>query len=243
MRASAAQQQLLLPLAAVDHRIAHLQKVAHELQQPQPEVAALRRTAQPLRQAQLLAQRELEAQQREMSRLTDDLDTVAKRTKHDENLLAQATDSKVAQQITSELEQLAMRRDKLETQQLVVMEAIEGAEQKLQAAAAELQDITAKEQELLAEIAARLQQAEQDLAQLTKERKLLAAPITGELLAEYDAVRARGGIGAAALTDNVSGASGMHLTPGELAVVKSLDSDELYYCSLTGAILVRPETS
>lgn len=238
MKATPNQQKLLLKLAALDTEVARL--VRQEQQLPQyAQLEQLQVAAKPLRQNLLAAQREAEVLQTELNRLESDLEVVVKRIAHDEGLLAVSSDPKVAQGVTRELAQLAERRENLEAQELEVLEKLETAQQKLDSLSAENQQLSTQQQEINAALQDAQKQLAAELAAAKEKRQGQAAEITGDLLQEYEQIRARVGIGAARLNNGVSEASGMQLTPGELAVVAGLAADDVFYCSQTGVILVR----
>ena len=76
--------------------------------------------------------------------------------------------------------------------------------------------------------------------ELTRDRTALAATLPAGLVARYEKVRARtGGIGAARLVGNHSEASGMPISPADLAQIEQAPADTLVYCPDSGPILVR----
>ena len=61
------------------------------------------------------------------------------------------------------------------------------------------------------------------------------------MVAVYDKTLAKRGVGAARLFHGTSEASGMKLSPGDLADIKSAAADDLVFCPDSGAILVRSD--
>ncbi|MDO4241886.1 MAG: hypothetical protein Q4C71_05075 [Microbacteriaceae bacterium] len=238
MKASIAQQQLLLKLAEIDTRVARARRALTELPQ-EKALQELDKTAQPLRAALLVAQRDAEGVQDEMRRLQSDLEMVEARSKRNAELLANATDSSLAGSLSAEEASLKRRAEKLETSQLELMENEERTSAALANAEKDLAAIDEKRAALVAEMQADKAKLEAELADILAERDGQAAEITGDLLAEYEQIRAHSGIGAARIYRGVSEASNMKLSPGELATINETAPDELVYCPLTGAILVR----
>ncbi|MBT1017999.1 hypothetical protein KJY77_02430 [Canibacter sp. lx-72] len=238
MRANRAQQLLLLELAAIDTKILQLEKQAKtpaEKAVYEAKSAALK----PLRQNLLVLQREFDLLGGEIKRAQNEIDAVVKRIVRNKTQLASAQDAKLTQNLTAEQEQLSARKTKLEDAQLELLEKAEGLEAQISAAAADLKTAGAE----LVSAETKLSQAQQriatELSELKSERAGQSAEITGELLAEYEQIRAHSGIGAAAFKNGVSAASNMKLSPGAVAELASAAEDEICYCPDTGAILVR----
>ena len=74
-------------------------------------------------------------------------------------------------------------------------------------------------------------------------RKAIIDSVPAELLQVYERARKNSGIGAAELVGTVSTASNLELGQSELAQIRSLAADELAYCPVTGAVLVRTARS
>lgn len=238
MQASVTQQQLLLQLATLDNQLVTTARKLADLPQDKA-LAQLFIDTKPLRQEMLELQRAQEDLADKLAKIRDDQQTVKKRIVHDEELSAKTSDPKTAQGVTAELQKLRSRQDELETRELELLEAqdeLAAAEKDLAArkAQAELSkaEIEAEKTRVHKELTANMQLLE-------TERDTLAAQISAELLAEYQRLRERNGIGVAQLVNGVSTASGMQLSPGELATLAATPADELVYCPLTGAILVR----
>ncbi|WP_336659455.1 zinc ribbon domain-containing protein [Leucobacter sp. USHLN153] len=240
MKASPRQQRLLLDLQDLDNTLARLRRKRATLPERE-ELNGLAAEAASAREQFMAAQRELDAQTAEITRVESDVALVQQRRDRDEQLLAASTSSKEAQALQTELETLTRRQFELEDRELELMEVQERA----QAAFAEAQTVLAGVDARRAAIQQQISEAEQridrDLASNSEERDGLAAELQRDLLGVYEDLRARIGIGAARLRGNVSEASNMALAPAELSGIRAAAPDELVFCPGTGAILVRAE--
>lgn len=238
MKALPRQQQLLLDLQQLDHSLSRLRK-KHEQLPERIELASLEAEREAARNTYMDAQRELDAQRLELSRIEDDVAVVNKRAKRDEELIAKSTSSKEAVALQSEIDTLARRKSDLEDRQLEAMEVAEAAE----GVFAETEDVLAgidqRRDEIKQRIAAAETELERERSEASNDRAGLAAEVQGDLLAYYEKLRGQIGIGAARLRGNVSEASGMALTSAELSSIMSTPEDEIVLCPETGAILVR----
>lgn len=240
MKASPRQQQLLLDLQRLDTTIAQLRRKRSNL----PERAELQTATVETEQAKtsyMEAQRELDAQNAELSRIESDVKVVEERRARDETLLAASTSPKEAQALQGEMETLARRQGDLEDRELEIMEAQERAQSVFSAAEAVLAGVGERRTAILARIEAAEQRLDAEIAALAEERSGLSAEIERDLVALYEELRGRIGIGAARLNGKVSEASNMELAPAELSDILAAPADELVFCPGTGAILVRPE--
>lgn len=139
-----------------------------------------------------------------------------------------------------ELTTLAELQDRHEEAELEAMDAVEHAE----SADAEARRLLAEAQAAARDRGAALKAEATEVStrgnELTRDRTALAATLPAGLVARYEKVRARtGGIGAARLVGNHSEASGMPISPADLAQIEQAPADTLVYCPDSGAILVR----
>lgn len=238
MKASPRQQRLLLDLQELDTALARLARRRERLPE-RAELSALAGEAAEARDRFMAAQRELDARRLEIEHVEADIAVVEQRRARDEELLAASVSSKEAQALQGELDALARRQFELEDRELVIMEAQETTEAAFAEAERLLGDVDGRR----AEIQRRIDEAERaisrELASNAEERAGLAAEVQRDLLAHYEQLRDRIGIGAARLRGNVSEASNMALAPAELSDILAAAPDELVYCPGTGAILVR----
>ncbi|MCY1159313.1 MAG: DNA-binding protein [Citricoccus sp.] len=139
-----------------------------------------------------------------------------------------------------ELTTLAELQDRHEETELEAMDAVEQAE----SAEAQARRLLAEAQAAARDRGAALKAEATEVSargnELTRDRTALAATLPAGLVARYEKVRARtGGIGAARLVGNHSEASGMPISPADLAQIEQAPADTLVYCPDSGAILVR----
>ncbi|REE02813.1 zinc ribbon domain-containing protein [Citricoccus muralis] len=165
-----------------------------------------------------------------------------RRDRNQKRLDAGQGSAKDLENMMHELQTLKALQDEHEGTELEAMEAAEQAE----AADAEAQRHLAAAQAVAQERGAALKEEAAGVAaegnELTGQRQALAATLPADLVARYDKIRERnGGIGAARLVGNKSEASGMPLSPADLAQIEQTPLETLAYCPDSGAILVRAE--
>lgn len=180
---------------------------------------------------------------REVAKAEADVQQVRTRAERDQALLDAGTGtSKDLMALQSELASLAKRRSDLEDVELEIMERLEaheGAASELSTAKAAL---VQRKDELLAVVGAASAELDVEAAAVAAKRAEIVAGLPADLVERYEKLRARfGGVAVAALRHGVSEASGMPLAPTEIAKVKALEPDELYFCEDSGRILVRGE--
>ncbi len=240
MKASPRQQSLLLDLQDHDNLVARLRRKRTQLPERQ-ELAALQGELSEAKTEFMAVQRELDAQNADISRLENDVETVRQRRRRDADLLSASTSSKEAQSLQGEIDTLEKRQGVLEERELDLMQASEETQARYDTAS----EILARVDERRAELTANLLEAERaidaEIASATEERAGIAAELQRDLLDLYENLRQRGGVGAARLRGNVSEGSNMALAPAELQEIRSAAPDELVFCPGSGAILIRVE--
>lgn len=238
MKATPAQQQLLLTLQDLDNATARLRRKRTTLPE-RAQLAELQDEAAAAKDAFMSIQREIDAQAAEIARLEDDIETVRARRERDASLLAASTSPKEAQALQSELDTLERRQNELEERELELMEANEETQARFDAASAALQSVDGRRTDLSAAIAEAEARIDAELLSYNEERAGLSAEVQGDLRELYERTRERSGIGAARLRGNVSEGSNMALTPAELSSIRSAAPDDVVLCPQSGAILVR----
>jgi len=240
MKASPRQQSLLLDLQDHDNLVARLRRKRTQLPERQ-ELAALQGELSEAKTEFMAVQRELDAQNADISRLENDVETVRQRRRRDADLLSASTSSKEAQSLQGEIDTLEKRQGVLEERELDLMQASEETQARYDTAS----EILARVDERRAELTANLLEAERaidaEIESATQERAGIAAELQRDLLDLYENLRQRGGMGAARLRGNVSEGSNMALAPAELQEIRSAAPDELVFCPGSGAILIRVE--
>jgi len=242
MKAAPDEQERLLALQRVDHRLGQLARLEQRL--PEREAAAALAAERDRVRGDLRGLRgTLEDAQIELRRTEGDVESVSKRIEADETRLRQATDPKVATGLEHELESLRRRRSDLEDVELAVMERVEEHEQALAALAAAVEDLEARLAEAERAVTAALAAIGTERAELGAQRAAIVAGLPAELVALYERQRARYGVGASLLRRRVSEASGVELTADELAEVEAAAPDDVLLCPSSNAILVRTAES
>lgn len=238
MKASVRQQRVLLDIQQLDTEQIRLRRRSAQLPE-RAELAALAEEMTGVRDRFMAAQRELEDRNVEISRIEADIEVVAQRRARNDERMAITTASKEAQSLQDELVSLERRRLALEDQELEVMEAVEQAQPAFDAAVNELAAIDRRRAELEQSLAAGEEHIARDSAAAIAERTLLAAEIQRDVLALYEETRERYGMGAARLRGNISEGSNMALADAELAQIRATDPEEIVFCPVSSAILVR----
>ena len=238
MKASPRQQSLLLQVQDYDHRLARLRRQRQQIPERQ-QLADLQGELAEAKAAYMEAQRELDSLSADIARLESDIETVRQRRRRDDGLLAASTSPKEAQALQAEVEALEGRKAVLEDRELALMAESETAQDKFNAAGSWLGSVEDRRESLTATLLDAERDIDARIAQTAAERDGLAAELQRDVLALYEDLRARLGIGAARLRGNVSEASNMALAPAELQQIAAAPADEVVFCPGTGAILVR----
>ena len=238
MKAAPDDQALLLDVQRFDNertRIAHRMTAVRK----GDELAAVAARIAALRADLAAATGDAEDAERELARLESDVATAEARVTRDETLLQTAANAKNAAGLESELDNLRRRIGELESTELETMERVEVLRARVGDVLAALADADAEHTRLIehrdAELAALAQEAEA----VDASRAAVAARVPGELLALYERQRARYGFGASLLQGGVSTASGVTLTPSDLAAIRRAAADDVVLCPDSDAILVR----
>ncbi|MFB2555950.1 zinc ribbon domain-containing protein [Herbiconiux liangxiaofengii] len=242
MKAPAPEQRKLLDLKAADDRVAQLQHSLRTLPQ-EARLAELQRDSAAARKEYAGVMGELDDAKTEIARVEGDIHTVAAREKRDNERLQATASTKDIQGLERELESLRVRRLTLEDTELEVMERVEEIEHRLAAITARRDDIATEERLLAASRDEQKQRITTQLEIAVSERSAIADGIVPELLALYDKLRARYGVGAALLQRRVSLGSNVELTGTDLAVIRAAAEDDVVLDPESTCILVRTEES
>jgi uncharacterized protein len=181
---------------------------------------------------------------RDIRRLERDVEGVRTRAERDKGILAGAgVPAKQASDLQHELETLARRQSVLEDELLEVMEQREAVQTNLDAARAEL----ATAEQALAGATERRDTAQADLdaaeAGRRRDREPIVAELPGELVALYERLRERQGVGAALLRSRRCGACRLELDRSEVSAVKAAPDNEVLRHEECGVIMVRTAES
>ncbi|MDT5082928.1 MAG: uncharacterized protein QOJ80_7565 [Mycobacterium sp.] len=243
MKAEVAQQRSILELTKLDaellrlaHRAAHVPE-----QQRLDAIGAEQREANDRLAVLALALEDLDGQ---VAKFEAEVDGVRHREDRDRGLLAGGhTDHKQLVELQHELETLERRQSSLEDSLLEVMER---REQVAEEQTAQLTRIDELQSELRAVEATRddaLVTIEQEKHRGVSRRDQLTAAMDADLLALYERVRVKGGIGAGLLQGRRCGACRIEIDAGELSRISAAPSDDVLRCPECGAILLRLKDS
>ncbi|GEE03421.1 hypothetical protein nbrc107696_38670 [Gordonia spumicola] len=243
MKASAAQQRLLLDLADLDADIAKAQHARKNL----PEDARLADLAASLETARddVARSRVAVDDLREVyEKLDRELTGMAEHAARDQAAIdSGSVGHKALAELQHEMESLVRRRDDLEGEMLELMEQQEATDTEADRAEATLLTLTEKELDLVAARDRSAAAAEQKVADMTERRGSLAATIDDALVAVYDGLRKRGQVGAGLVQARRCGACRMELDPRTLSRIAAADEDDVLRCEECGAIMVRTSHS
>lgn len=231
-------------------RLLDLQALDTALDQARTRMQHLRQDPEYRRLQQLTAERQAEAERaaEELARAraaVEDADREvsavrAHRERNQRRLDAGEGSARDLEKMMHELDTLAELQDRHEEAELAAMDAAEQAEAAEAEARGRLEEARATAGERGAALKAEASEVSARGNALTRDRAALAAQLPAGLVARYEKVRARnGGTGAARLVGNRSEASGLPISPADLAQIQQAPADTLVYCPDSGAILVR----
>lgn len=177
-----------------------------------------------------------------LKRAEADVEQVASRIQRDEARLNSGTGlSKDLVALQKDIASLNKRRSDLEDVELEVMERLDSLRERQAAQQQIVDDIQGSFGTIRAELDAALADVETEAAGLRAQRGDFAQGLDAGLLAIYEKTLAKRGVGAARLFHGTSEASGMKLSPGDLAEIKAAAEDDIVFCPDSGAILVRSD--
>ncbi|RLP82149.1 hypothetical protein D9V34_10045 [Mycetocola lacteus] len=243
MKATAAAQAKLLDLQAID---AEITKLAHR-RVSLPELAALASLEADRDAARGTLARDLgsfEDVKVELDRLEADSVVVDARIARDNQLIESGSANPQALSgIQAELESLRVRRSVLDEAQLISMEAVEAAQAVLDGSRSAEAEISGQIQTVEASRDESLEVIAEELSAQENLRGNLTIGMDEPLLALYERVRSRGGVGAALFQRGACGACKIASTGNELEAVRNAGLDEVLQCPECSAIMVRTEES
>lgn len=243
MKAELQQQWKLLDLQKLDTR---LDQIAHRLANP-PQAAALAEAstkADLAAEEMVLAQTALADVERDVARSEAEVQQVRDRAERNRQRLAagQGT-AKDLQALQHELDTLDRRQSVLEDAELEIMQRAEDARERLAGFTRAADENEAAVKEIRAEIAVAAKELEAERADVRTRREALVPAFGAELLAEYEDLRPRAGIAAAALHGRRCLGCGLELNQRDLTNIKSQPSDTVVFCPECSRILVRTAES
>jgi predicted nucleic acid-binding Zn-ribbon protein len=245
VKASPEAQLRLLDLADLDAELGRLDHRRRGL----PEHAELTQLEQRDRELrdELAALQATEGDlKREQGKAEADVEQVRTRITRDRARLdaGQVSSPKELENLQSEIQSLLRRQSDLEDVELEVMERLEGTQARLaqatderKTAADDIQTVTARRDEILADLA-------EQSGKAADQRAAVAAQEPADLVDLYEKLRAQhGGVGAAALRRGQC--QGCHLTLNtvDLNAIRAAAPDEVLRCEECRRILVRTPES
>jgi uncharacterized protein len=244
VKASPETQLRLLELAELDTELSRLDHRRRTLPEA-AEVAQIEARDAELADAIVAAQTSERDLAREQAKAEADVEQVRARAARDRQRMeaGQVSSPRELESLQSEIASLVRRQAELEDVELEVMERREAAQNSAGSLAAErkeltatLEKVTARRDELLAEIAGQAQKA-------AEQRAAVAADVPADLTELYERMRAQHGVGAAALRGGRC--EGCHLTLNtvDLNRIRAAAPDEVLRCEECRRILVRTPES
>ncbi|MDT0186946.1 C4-type zinc ribbon domain-containing protein [Microbacterium sp. ARD31] len=244
LKADPTHQVKLLDVAELDSRAAQLRHQRAHL----PELAEI---------ASLESERtEITDQVRDARIVVDDLtveqakadrevEQVRARRERDRTRMdaGQVTNPKDLERMQHELVSLERRITTLEDAELEVMEALEQAQQVLDALGIRADDVDAKLAELVAARDEKRAAIDASLEEVSAARGPATEGMPEDLMALYERLREQKGIGAALLRARQCGGCNMTLDASELSRIKAAPADEVIRCEECQRILVRTDES
>jgi predicted nucleic acid-binding Zn-ribbon protein len=177
-----------------------------------------------------------------LKRAEADVEQVASRIERDEARLNSGTGlSKDLVALQKDIGSLNKRRSDLEDVELEILERLDTLRERQAAQQQIVDDIQGSFGTIRAQLDAALAEVDAEAAGLVAQRAEFAAGLDAGMLAVYEKTLAKRGVGAARLFHGTSEASGMKLSPGDLAEIKGAQADDIVFCPDSGAILVRSD--
>lgn len=168
----------------------------------------------------------------ETAQITDKLETEQEKV-----MSGEITNPKEIQHLTREMDALRRRKEKLEMEDLDLMERAEKAAGQVAKVDAALEQLATQEASLTAQFRTEGGELQTELEELAKSRTVLASRLDGELLGRYEALRtAKGGVGAALLKGHMCSACRMEL-PAQ-RIEELLAGPEIAVCPVCKRLLV-----
>ena len=178
----------------------------------------------------------------ELKRAEADVEQVASRIERDEARLNSGTGlSKDLVALQKDIASLTRRRSDLEDVELEVLERLDTLRERQATQQRIVDDIQGSFAGIRGELDAALAEVDAEARGVQDRRNEFARGLDAGLLAVYEKTLARRGVGAARLFHGTSEASGMKLSPGDLAEIKAAAADDVVFCPDSGAILVRSD--
>jgi predicted nucleic acid-binding Zn-ribbon protein len=245
VKASPEAQVRLLDLADLDAELGRLEHRRRGLPE-HAELSQLEQRDSALRDEIATLQAKEGDLNREQAKADADVEQVRTRIQRDRTRLdaGQVSSPRELENLQSEIESLLRRQSDLEDVELEVMERREGAQARLSEATAEraaiatdAKSVTARRDEILAEI-------DEQASKAADRRAGVAAEEPADLLDLYERLRVQhGGVGAAALRRGQCQGCHLSLNTVDLNAIRAAEPDEVVRCEECRRILVRTAES
>jgi predicted nucleic acid-binding Zn-ribbon protein len=244
VKASPETQLRLLELADLDAELSRLEHRRRTLPEA-AEVARIEARDAELADAIVAAQTTERDLAREQAKAEADVEQVRTRAARDRQRMeaGQVSSPRELESLQSEIASLVRRQAELEDVELEVMERREAAQKSAGSLTGErteltatLEKVTARRDELLAEIAGQAGKA-------AGQRAAVAADMPADLTALYERMRAQHGVGAAALRGGRCEGCHLALNTVDLNRIRAAAPDEVLRCEECRRILVRTPES
>ncbi|WP_415853946.1 zinc ribbon domain-containing protein [Sinomonas sp. G460-2] len=237
-KAPAAEQLKLLGLQALDAKL-HSLDVRRRALESDPRLGPSDAAVAEAANVSHEANRAVEAAEAELTKVEQSVEQITSRIERDEARLYAGGLSKDLQALQQDIAGLTARKSDLEDTELEILERLESLRSEQSAATEARAAALTRDAELRSELDAGLGSVAEEHAAVSRERADYVAGVDGGLVQVYEKTLARRGVGAARLFHGVSEGSGMTLSPGDLATIRSAAEDEIVFCPDSGCILVR----
>lgn len=234
----------MLDVATLDAQISQLRHQLSSLPEIR-EIAAIESSQRALNDRVRDARILVDDLTREQKKADRDVEQVKTRRQRDRGRVEQGliTNPKDLQRMNHELESLDRRISDLEDAELEVMEQLEEAQAELTRAEAEEASVAEKLATLAVARDAKAGEAGESLKALTAEREQAVAGVPDDLLALYERIREKQGVGASELRARRCGGCQLTLNAADLSVIAKAPADEVVRCEECSRILVRTSES
>jgi predicted nucleic acid-binding Zn-ribbon protein len=217
------QAATLLKIQELDLETRRDEKLLDEM----PEKKAILETRAKTREIQALHAKaeELVARLgREVTRNEDETTSVSEKIEAEQArvMSGDITNAKEIQHLTREIDSLKRRREKLEMEQLTLLERVEKAKGQVAKVETGLKHLEVREAELVEEFQAKGGALQTGVEAASSERDTLAKGLDAELLAQYEGFRqAKGGVGVGLLKGDACTACRMELPAERVEELRS----------------------
>lgn len=243
MRAEPADQLRLLDLATIDSeiaRLAHRRKTLPELAQ----IETLMAQRATLVEEQVAAETRLGDAKDDQARVENDLEPARARLERNQQRVdSGSVDAKALTGLVDEIEHLKGRIANLEDQELDAMEVVENLTHARDKVASERTELEGRIRELMVKRNDEFARIDTQSGDRTDEREATRRLLPADLLALYDKIAARLGLGAAELKARRCTGCQLEANAADLARYTAAAPDEVLRCEECDRILVRTKES